>query len=56
MVVYATVSSVRAVEIIRPDQRIEERIKDLCIKATTVNDSEVPALFEELKTLLRRAF
>ena len=34
---------------IRP---IEERIKELCEKASTVDDSEVPALFAELKALL----
>jgi hypothetical protein len=39
------------VEIIRPGERLEERIKELCSKAATANDSDVPALFE-LKTLL----
>lgn len=39
-------------EIIRPGQRVEERIKELCSKAATANDSEVPALFDELKALL----
>jgi hypothetical protein len=34
---------------IRP---IEERIKELCEKASTVDDSEVPGLFAELKALL----
>lgn len=39
-------------EIIRPGELIEERIKELCSKPATANDSEVPALFDELKTLL----
>jgi HEAT repeat protein len=31
---------------------IEDRIRELCEKAATVNDSEVPALLEELQALL----
>jgi len=31
---------------------IEDRIKELCEKATSVNDADVPALFAELKALL----
>jgi hypothetical protein len=31
---------------------IEERIKELTAKAATADDSEVPALFVELKALL----
>ncbi len=31
---------------------IEERIRELCERAATVDDSEVPALFAELKELL----
>jgi len=31
---------------------IEDRIKELCEKATSVNDADVPALFTELKALL----
>jgi hypothetical protein len=31
---------------------IEERIKELCESAATADDSEVPALFAELKGLL----
>jgi hypothetical protein len=31
---------------------IEDRIRELCGNAATVNDSEVPALFAELQTLL----
>jgi hypothetical protein len=31
---------------------IGERIRELCAKAATVEDSEVPALFAELNTLL----
>jgi hypothetical protein len=34
---------------IRP---IEERVKELCARAATVDDSEVPALLAELKGLL----
>ena len=30
----------------------EDRIRELCGKAATVNDSEVPALFAELQALL----
>ena len=35
---------------IRP---IDERIKELCQKASTVDDAEAPALFAELKALLQ---
>ncbi len=31
---------------------IDERIRELCERAATVDDSEVPALFAELKALL----
>jgi len=31
---------------------IEERIKELCESAATADDSEVPALFAELRALL----
>ena len=31
---------------------IEDRIRELCDKARNVDDSEVPALFAELKELL----
>jgi hypothetical protein len=31
---------------------IEDRIKELCESAVTANDSEVPALFDELRALL----
>jgi hypothetical protein len=31
---------------------IEDRIRELCERAATVNDSEVPALFKELQALL----
>jgi hypothetical protein len=31
---------------------IEERIKELCERAATVDDAEVPALFTELNALL----
>lgn len=31
---------------------IEERIKELCEGAATAGDSEVPALFDELRALL----
>ena len=33
---------------------IEERIKELCESAATADDSEVPALFAELKALLAK--
>ena len=39
-------------EIIHPDERIAERIKELCSKAAIADDYEVPALFQELKNLL----
>lgn len=35
---------------------IEERVKELCEKATTVDDAEVPVLFAELHGLLKGAF
>jgi hypothetical protein len=31
---------------------IDERIRELCAKAATAADSEVPALFQELNALL----
>ena len=60
MLVYATVSRIlfanrrkdAALEIIRPHRKIEERIKELCSKAATAVESDVPAVLVELKALL----
>jgi hypothetical protein len=50
MVVYATVNSIRVWRSFVLASGLR-RIKELCSKAATANESEVPALFE-LKTLL----
>ena len=46
-----TVSS-RLLSMIVEVRPIEERIKELCESAATADDSEVPALFAELRALL----
>jgi hypothetical protein len=50
--VYCTYSFLPTTVVIVEVHRIEERIKELCESAATADDSEVPALFAELRALL----
>ena len=36
-----------------PSSRLDDRIRDLCVKAVTASDSELDAIFSELNKALR---